>query len=363
MGTRLHLVRRAGILIAAFALLAASAGCSLAGSTRDAVTGSTGSTSLGSGAVAPMPAEEAVQSEAAPSDAKSAATVTPDRLVISTASMNIEVDDVDKSLAAIRALAAATGSQISQLNVQAGDGGGGDPVPLAEGGQGSTSQSSSAQVTLRVPAEKLASVEAKAAKLGKVLSQSAAESDVTQQHVDLSARLKNLQAEEVRLRGFLDKATKVSEMLEIERELSRVRGEIEAMQAQIAYLDSQAAMATLTLALSAPGALVQPAGGTWGFSSAITTGFQAAAALVRTLIVVIIALSPVLLVVAIIVLIWRSRRRRRRDLLSDTDARSAAEVTQPGPADGSADPVASTNSERVTCFPDRASGFPCGQCP
>ena len=95
-----------------------------------------------------------------------------------------------------------------------------------------------------------------------------AQSDVTQQHVDLEARLKNLQAEEVRLRRFLDKATKVSEMLVIQRELSRVRGEIESMQAQIAYLDRQTAMATLSLALSAPGALVQPTGGTWGFSAA-----------------------------------------------------------------------------------------------
>ena len=166
-------------------------------------------------------------------------------------------------------------------------------------------------MTLRVPAEKLASVEAEAAKLGKVLSQSASEDDVTQQHIDLEARLKNLQAEEVRLRGFLDQATKVTEMLEVERELSRVRGEIESMQAQIAYLEQQAAMATLTLALSAPGSLVQPSGGTWGFGTAITTGVQAAAAVIKTLIVLIIALSPVLLVVAIVVLVWRSRRRSK----------------------------------------------------
>jgi hypothetical protein len=225
--------------------------------------------------------------------------------------MNVQVDDVDKTLTAVRALAAASGSQISQLNLQAGDSGSGGPTPLGDGPVSSSSQSSSAQVTLRVPAEKLGSVEAQAAKLGKVLSQSAAESDVTQQHVDLSARLKNLQAEEVRLRGFLDKATKVSEMLEIERELSRVRGDIEAMQAQITYLDQQVAMATLTLSFSAPGALVQPAGGTWGFSTAVTTGVQAAAALLRTLIVVVIALSPILLLMVIIVALWRARRRRK----------------------------------------------------
>jgi hypothetical protein len=240
--------------------------------------------------------------------------------------MTIQVVDVDKSLDAVRALATASGSQISQLNVQVGDGAVGGPVPLADGAVSPTSQSSNAQVTLRIPAEKLASVEAQAAKLGKVLSQSAAESDVTQQHVDLAARLTNLQAEEVRLRGFLDKATKVSDMLEIERELARVRGEIEAMQAQIAYLDQQSAMATLTLALSAPGALVQPAGGTWGFSTAVTTGVQAAAALLRTLIVVLIALSPVLLVGIVIVTIWRSRRRRTAARVAHAEIVSAEPV-------------------------------------
>jgi hypothetical protein len=313
MNTDHHVVRRVGIALSIAALLAVSSGCSAARSASDAVTGAGRASSLGSNAaVSPLPPTEAGQPAVAQNDAaKSAETVLPDRLIISNASMAIQVDDVDKTLAAVRALAVASGSQISQLNVQAGDGGVGGPVPLGDGSVSSSSQSSNAQVTLRVPAEKLASVESQAAKLGKVLSQSAAESDVTQQHVDLAARLKNLQAEEVRLRGFLDKATKVSEMLEIERELSRVRGEIEAMQAQIAYLDQQAAMATLTLAFSAPGAIVQPSGGTWGFSAAVTTGVQAAAALLRTLIVLAIALSPLLLVVFVIVLIWRSRRRRR----------------------------------------------------
>ncbi len=268
--------------------------------TRNADSGSTSTTSLGGAAVAPLP----------PADSEPAGN-RAERGQVGEHGRSRPADHLHRfdgypgrgCRQGTRSRARARSSirlRDRQLNVQTGEGGGA-PVPLGDGTTSSSSQSSSAQVTLRVPAEKLASVEAKAAKLGKVLSQSAAQSDVTQQHVDLSARLKNLQAEEIRLRGFLDKAVKVSEMLEIERELSRVRGEIEAMQAQIAYLDSQAAMATLTLALSAPGALVQPAGGTWGFSAAVTAGIQAAAALLRTLIIVIIALSPVLLVVVVIV--------------------------------------------------------------
>ncbi|MEI7814272.1 MAG: DUF4349 domain-containing protein [Coriobacteriia bacterium] len=337
MNAQLHLVRRIGIVVAIVALLAMSGGCALAGSSRNAVSQGGGTGALTASSVSPVaPTDAGGQPSAAPNVSKAAESAPADRMIVSTASMSIQVDDVDKTLAAVRALAAASGSQITQLSVQAGDGSGG-VVPLGTESASSSSQSGSAQVTLRVPAAKLTSVEEQAAKLGKVLTQSAGESDVTQQYVDLSARLKNLQAEEVRLRGFLDKATKVSEMLEIERELSRVRGDIEAMQAQIAYLEQQAAMATLTLSFSAPGALVQPAGGTWGFSTAVTTGVQAAAAVLRTLITLTIALSPVLLVVIVIVVIWRSRRRRRlaaraaAETDSAVDAPAVADSSAPGP--------------------------------
>ena len=72
-----------------------------------------------------------------------------------------------------------------------------------------------------------------AEKLGKVLSESSADDDVTQQHVDLKARLTNAKAEEARLRTFFDQAKSVTDMLAIERELARVRGDIESMTAQL----------------------------------------------------------------------------------------------------------------------------------
>jgi hypothetical protein len=337
MKAQLSQARRIGIAVAVAALLATSTGCSLARTAApDAVSESGGAVSVGSNPVAPPTASDAAQPAVAPQESKTLGSVPADRMIVSTSSMGLQVEDIDKSLAAVRALAAANEAEITELSVQSGEGGVGGPVPLGAGSAKSDSQSSSAMVTLRVPSQKLASVEAQAAKLGKVLNQSASESDVTQQHVDLTARLRNLQAEEVRLRSFFDKATKVSEMLLIENELSRVRGEIEAMQAQIAYLDRQTAMATLTLALSAPGALVQPTGGTWGFSAAVTSGFQAAAAVLRALITLTIALAPILLLVALVVLVWRSRRRRRlaaRDAVDESASDAAPENESAAPAE------------------------------
>ena len=173
-----------------------------------------------------------------------------------------------------------------------------------------------------MPAAKLAAVEKAVAELGTVLTQATAEDDVTQQHIDLAARLKNLRAEESRLRSFLDDAKKVSEMLEVERELSRVRGEIESMQAQLTYLERQAAMATLTISLSEPGPVVSPGTPGWGFTEAVTRGVRTAAALVSATITVLIAVIPLLVLAAIIVLVRRFVRRRRKTDSPETDSPS-----------------------------------------
>lgn len=253
--------------------------------------------------------------QASSPDAGSPAAQSPTakRYVVRTASMAVEVKNLDVSIAAIRALVSATGSEISNLQMAAGSSPAPTPVPLDASGRPAHSEPtpSSAHVTLRVPADQLPAVEAAAAKLGTVLSQTASQDDVTQQHIDLAARLKNLQAEEAQLRTFYRKARNVDDLLSVQEQLSSVQGDIESMQAQLAYLDRQAALATLTLALSEPGAIVRPAGTGWGFSAAITTGVQTAAALVRAMISATIALSPVLLAALVLWALWQIVRRRR----------------------------------------------------
>ncbi len=124
-------------------------------------------------------------------------------------------------------------------------------------------------------------------------------------------------------------------MLAIEQELARVRGEIESMQAQITYLENQAALATLTVSLSQPGALVSPAAGGWGFSEAIRDGVRAAAAVVRGLITMLLAFSPVILLGVLLFFAIRAivvRRRKRR-----AEATPVADTSQT--ADGSETPA------------------------
>jgi hypothetical protein len=226
--------------------------------------------------------------------------------------MSIEVKGLDAGVAAVRALAAKYGATISDLSVSAGtDPGTPQPLDAQSGGETAITPGG-ATITLRVPAANLSSAEKDAAALGRVISQTASESDVTQQHIDLAARLTNLRAEESRLRAFFGKAKKVSEMLAIESELSRVRGDIESMQAQLTYLERQAALATLTISLSEPGGLVSPAAGGWGFAAAVRDGVRAAADVTRGLITVILAASPLVLIALIALFGIRAMVRRRR---------------------------------------------------
>jgi len=247
------------------------------------------------------------------------------RMVVSSASMELRVKDAQKSIAGIRRIAAASDSEISNLYVNSGEISP-QPVPLdARPADANVTGPVSAQVTLRVPAEKLAAVQRQVASLGTVVSQSVAADDVTQQHVDMTARLKNLQAEEARLRTFLARTGKVSELLEVERELARVRGEIESLQAQITYLERQAAMATLSIALTEPGPVVSPGSEGWGLGAAITAGVRAAVAVIRASITVLIAALPVLLLIGAVVLIVRLLRRRRAGTRTDIGETKAGE--------------------------------------
>ena len=76
--------------------------------------------------------------------------------------------------------------------------------------------------------------------------------DVSEQFIDLEARLTSAQREEESLRALLDRATNVSDILSIERELNRVRGEIERMQGQLNALERRVALSTSNLSLNTP---------------------------------------------------------------------------------------------------------------
>jgi hypothetical protein len=109
----------------------------------------------------------------------------------------------------------------------------------------------SLQASLRIPAGELGSAVTELKSLGHVESESQAGEEVTQQHADLVARLKNSRETEQRLQAILLQRTgKISDVLAVEQEIARVRGEIEQMEAEQKALEHRVDFATIDLSLA-----------------------------------------------------------------------------------------------------------------
>ncbi len=120
-------------------------------------------------------------------------------------------------------------------------------ITKAEGGYVQASTSSS--VTLRVPAAKFEAVLEKLDKLGDANFRNVVGTDVTEEYLDLSIRLRNMEALRDRLAALLLQAKEVKDALEIEKELARVTGDIESLKGRLRYLSDRAAFSVITLRL------------------------------------------------------------------------------------------------------------------
>jgi hypothetical protein len=165
--------------------------------------------------------------------------------IIRTGQLQLEVPDVTKALLAARSAIQGIGGYIgASQQYQDGD-------------------ETVATITYRIPADKWETALDALRKLGKELTENTSSADVTGQIVDLDARIRNLKASETALVGYISKATKVSDVLDIESRLSDVRGQIEQLTAQKAGLDDQVAYATLAVTFGVNVPAVQAAAATW----------------------------------------------------------------------------------------------------
>ena len=173
---------------------------------------------------------------------------------------------------------------------------------------------SSAVLVVRIPSEAFESVIPKLRELGDVTSETTNAADVTDQYVDMTARLASSQVLEKRL---LELATardgKVDQLLAVERELARVRGEIESYQGHLNQWNDQIALSTLTITMSTRKAEIATAAApTLGSrtSSAFQSSVQALSDLGSWLVVNGIAFLPWLLILLPGFLLLRRLARR-----------------------------------------------------
>jgi hypothetical protein len=174
---------------------------------------------------------------------------------------------------------------------------------------------SRAELILRIPSEKLAEVMAETADHGKVLHESVQSEDVTEAYYDMKARLDNARKLESRLLELLAAKTDgVKDLLEVERELGRVREEIERYEGKVRLYDRQVALSTLRLEIvteriysaAPPATLGERAQRTLAASS------KAMVSAGTGLLLVVLAIAPWLL--PLVLLGWLGRALMRRAL-------------------------------------------------
>jgi DNA gyrase/topoisomerase IV subunit A len=113
---------------------------------------------------------------------------------------------------------------------------------------GSPGSPRSGRWTIRVPVDRYDRLLAAVQGLGEVRSVVSNSQDVSEEYYDAQARIRNSKKQEERLLKLMDTATgKLEEVLKVESELARVRGEIERIEGRLRVLDNLAAMSTLEL--------------------------------------------------------------------------------------------------------------------
>jgi hypothetical protein len=163
---------------------------------------------------------------------KAMADSQPDRYLIKNATLTVEAEDVRNATAAlVKAVQAAKG-YVSDMHEQS-DGIGG----------------LSATMQVRVPYTAFDQSMQQLSGLGKVLDKQVTAEDVTEEFVDTQAKVRNLKRTEIRLLDHLGRTGKLSDTLLIEKELNRVRQEVEQLEGRVRFLSHRIAFSSISVTL------------------------------------------------------------------------------------------------------------------
>lgn len=181
--------------------------------------------------------------EAAPNDgiynsSNSTSDVVTDRKLIRRVSLDAETENMDTLLNAIDSKVAELGGYVESRSVRGGS------------RYGAREQSRYADLTIRIPAQRLDEFVTHVGDVSNVISTSETSEDVTLSYVATESRMKALQAEEERLLTLIDSAANLSELLELEKRLTDVRTELEQVTSQLKLYDNLVDYGTVNLSIS-----------------------------------------------------------------------------------------------------------------
>lgn len=230
-------------------------------------------------------------------------------MIVRTASVVIVTTNYGDASQRLERLAASHGGYVQTLEAEA-----------------HVNSARSVRATMRVPADRLSAFLAALRTLGHVEQESQSNTEVTDEYVDLQARIKNAHATEQRLVELLQGRTgKLADVLDAERELARVRGEIEQMEGQRSVLQHRVDYASVEIQLREQYS-EKLGSGSFGIHAnihnSLVQGFDNLMAGVMSLVIFLFAYGPSIVFWSLLILIpvWFARKKPR---MGDRDKSAA----------------------------------------
>ena len=178
----------------------------------------------------PADRDEESQTSRIPGGSYGTDTIAP-TMIIRTGMSSIEVDSLEPAVARVRELAHRVGGFVANVQMAAGH-----------------EQVRSATLQIRLPSSRFDEIVTGLKPIGRVESVNVSAEDVGEEFVDVTARVENAHKLEARLIEVLNTRTgKLKDVLDVEREIARVREEIERMEGRLRYLRARTSVSTFAI--------------------------------------------------------------------------------------------------------------------
>ncbi len=214
----------------------------------------------------------------------SQATVTvTERKIIRNAELTLETNDPGEGQRRIATIAESRGGFVVTSESR------------QRSNEGSSQTEMVVTVTVRVPAAQFDAVVNEIRSAGsRMAREKITGQDVTEEYIDLEARIRAKQALEAQFMEIMKQARSVQDALEVQRQLADVRAEIERLEGRRRFLENQSSLSTITVTLQPPTQIVSTTGFFYSVKRAFGEGLDAAATITLFFIQVFVALLPVL---------------------------------------------------------------------
>tara|TARA_Y100001935_G_C17276138_1_gene494779 strand:- start:405 stop:1235 length:831 start_codon:yes stop_codon:yes gene_type:complete len=218
-----------------------------------------------------------------------------DKRIQRNANLNIEVKSINESIDKLNNIISSFGGEIISSNKGGFDYG----QPYAN-------------IRLRVLSENLDSVLIEFKKLSsKVISENIYTNDVSEEFIDIEARLKIMKSTENRFNDLLSKSEKIEEIIQVEKELMRIRGDVESLEGRLNYLTKTTDTSEINLNLNEQ---IPITGESWKINEEFKEAFKNLLGFAKSLTnfaINVIVFIPVILVAGILVFLLRKYIKNR----------------------------------------------------